>query len=363
MTRPCLWTIATTLFLVAIAGCSEPPEQRRKRELFESYKMNAEKGDPVSQYKLGVCFLSGEGTAQDFTQAAQWKAKAAAQGYFGEEIGKIIVLAEGGNVSAQYKLGRKFVEGTELPRNNDVALKWLRRAANQGSAEAQVVLGYMYAEGRGLPQDEAEAIRWWRKAASIGTDAWAPGIGMVFYGKVPEYFAGRREQYVAELNKRTAEAVRRHVAWAHYTTGLRYENSFGVTLNQTEAVRLFRLSADAGNAAAQYHLGLKYAKADGVAQDHVEAAKWYLKAAHQGHAGAQIGLADAFYGGIGVPIDLAEAFVWYDLASHVHEPSKIRRNELAATLSSEVVKREQVRSSVLLRQIQEKVLSDGERPY
>jgi TPR repeat protein len=363
MTVPRLWLVKATLMLVVMAGCSEPQEQRRRRELFENYKISAEKGDPISQYKLGDCFFNGEGTTQDFAQAANWRAKAAAQGYYGEHVARIIALAEGGDVSAQYELGRMFVEGSLVPRNNDLALRWLHEAANKGSSEAQVALGYMHAEGRGVPQDEAEAIKWWRKAASTGATGWAPCLGITYYGETPRHIAGRQDQYVAELRKRINESVRRHIAWSHYATGLRYENNLGVPLDHIEAVRLFRLSAEAGNVAAQCHLGLKFAKGDGIMQDHVEAAKWYLQAAHQGHVWSQIRLAEAFASGIGVPKDLPEAFVWYDLAADNNVPSRLRRDELIASLPSDVVKREQVRSSVLRRQIEEKVRSVGERTY
>ena len=98
-------------------------------------------------------------------------------------------------------------------------------------------------------------------------------------------------------------------------------------------------------------------------RDHVEAAKWYLQAAHQGHVWSQIRLAEAFASGIGVPKDLPEAFVWYDIAADNNVPSRLRRDELIASLPSDVVKREKVRSSVLRRQIEEKVRSVGERTY
>src|SRR5256885_17240338 len=44
----------------------------------------------------------------------------------------------------------------------------IRRAAGQGHGAAQNSLGWMYANGRGVDQDDQEAVRWYRKAAEQG---------------------------------------------------------------------------------------------------------------------------------------------------------------------------------------------------
>ena len=45
--------------------------------------------------------------------------------------------AQRGHVDAQSKLGWMFTIGKSVPRNNLVALTWLRRASERGDAEAQ----------------------------------------------------------------------------------------------------------------------------------------------------------------------------------------------------------------------------------
>ena len=54
-----------------------------------------------------------------------------------------------------------------------------------------------------------------------------------------------------------------------------------------EAVRLYRLSAEQGNADGQYELGRMYFQGQGVPQDYKEAVKWYRLSAEQGFANAQ----------------------------------------------------------------------------
>lgn len=60
-----------------------------------------------------------------------------------------------------------------------------------------------------------------------------------------------------------------------YTLGLCHENGTGVAKNEREAVRLYRIAADQGNATAQKHLGTCYQRGVGVLKDDREAVHWY----------------------------------------------------------------------------------------
>ena len=62
-----------------------------------------------------------------------------------------------------------------------------------------------------------------------------------------------------------------------------------------------RLSAEAGDAAAQFKLGAAYDNGEGVPEDDAEAVKWYRNAAEQGRARAQYNLGSMYEQGEGVP--------------------------------------------------------------
>ena len=66
-----------------------------------------------------------------------------------------------------------------------------------------------------------------------------------------------------------------------------YTNGTGVAKDEREAVRLYRLAADQGDAHAQFNLGRCYANGTGVAKDERESVRLYRLAADQGHAWAQ----------------------------------------------------------------------------
>jgi TPR repeat protein len=60
--------------------------------------------------------------------------------------------------------------------------------------------------------------------------------------------------------------------------------SHGIAQDYAEALRLYRLAAAQGLAAAQSNLGYMYHMGQGVAPDRAEAIRWFRLAAAQGFA-------------------------------------------------------------------------------
>ncbi|MBR2921623.1 MAG: sel1 repeat family protein [Kiritimatiellae bacterium] len=97
--------------------------------------------------------------------------------------------------------------------------------------------------------------------------------------------------------------------------GVMYDNGWGVTKDDSEAVKWYRKAAEQGYARAQCNLGLMYANGEGVTQDDSEAVKWFRKAAEQGLAVAQYNLGFMYANGRGVAKDEYEAVKWYRKAA------------------------------------------------
>lgn len=76
--------------------------------------------------------------------------------------------ADPGNAAAQNKLGFNYANGLGVQQDDDEAVKWFRKSAEQEIAEAQYNLGVMYDHGRGVVQSYREAVRWYRKSAEQG---------------------------------------------------------------------------------------------------------------------------------------------------------------------------------------------------
>ena len=76
--------------------------------------------------------------------------------------------ADSGDVSAQFELSRRYLNGDGLEQNDDEALRWLRMAAEGGLPRAQAGLGWMYAAGRGVKKDETLSFSWYERSAVAG---------------------------------------------------------------------------------------------------------------------------------------------------------------------------------------------------
>eukprot|EP00729_Bicosta_minor_P021129 gene21129-biopygen25357 len=113
----------------------------------------------------------------------------------------------------------------------------------------------------------------------------------------------------------------RHTSVAQNNLGFMYYTGKGVEQDHVEAVKWFRLSAEAGNAGAQYNLGCRYNKGEGVEQDDVAAAKWFRKAAEAGHAMAQNNLGSLYDNGEGVEQDDVAAAKWFRKSAEAGEAS------------------------------------------
>jgi TPR repeat protein len=82
-----------------------------------------------------------------------------------------------------------------------------------------------------------------------------------------------------------------------------------------DAMRLFRMSAEAGDPTAEDDIGDMYFQGHGVAVDYGQAMAWYRRAAAKGNAGAEEGIGALYARGQGVPMDYGEAIKWFRRAA------------------------------------------------
>ena len=115
-------------------------------------RKSAEGGDASAQYRLGLLYGEGKGIPQDFLQAKEWVEMAAMQGHAG----------------AQLYLGTLYLEGNGAPQSGQMALVWFGRSAEQDNGLACAKLGGMYARGRGVLQDFILAHMWYNLGAARG---------------------------------------------------------------------------------------------------------------------------------------------------------------------------------------------------
>lgn len=111
-------------------GLSDPTQSSDENSLKDLIKA-AEQGDTAAQFELGVHYMNGRGTLQDYRKAFEWNTKAAEHGF----------------LDAQNNLGVIYEKGQGVPQDYNKALEWFTKAAEQGLVVAQYNLGVMYHNG------------------------------------------------------------------------------------------------------------------------------------------------------------------------------------------------------------------------
>lgn len=178
-------------------------------------------------------------------------------------------LAQAGVARAQNNIGACFAEGLGVPLDRDLALKWLRLAAEGGDPVGQRNYAAFHMQGlSGDDPDYAVAADYYRRAAEQGD---APAQDMLSWMLL--------EGEVMPADPAAAKV------WAEKAAG-------------------------AGIASSMTRLGMLYHNAVGVERDPALAAAWWAKGAEAGDADAQAMLAAACHMGAGVERDGVAALAW-----------------------------------------------------
>ena len=71
-------------------------------------------------------------------------------------------------IPAMEELGRRLLQGLDMPKDPQAGAGWLLRAAGLGSAQSAFNVGVMYERGFVVERDSSKAAEWYRKAADAG---------------------------------------------------------------------------------------------------------------------------------------------------------------------------------------------------
>jgi len=354
---------------------------------YKEWKPLAEQGDVDAQYRLGQMYLKGEGFPLDIEKAIYWWSKAAEQGVGWVqkrldkllEVQKVLAQAEQGDALSQYKLGLRYSDGEGIPQDFEQGAYWVNQAAEQGNADAQYQLWIWLYDGIGIAVDRAKGFCWLAKAAEQG-HAEAQSDIRIFAKEdtgnceeAPKELEPLAEEGGAEAQSTIGIFSNIEVGVAAYQNG-DYETALkeleplaiagdpeaqnkvgwmnmlgnGVPQNSKKAFFWFHKSAEQGHPKSQFKLGFMYCSDnispyDGVPEDDEKAIYWLTKAAEQGHASAIVWLRQLFdissqiewviksakqgdyysqkdlgvmyANGNGVPQDYEKAIYWYTKAA------------------------------------------------
>jgi TPR repeat protein len=136
-------------------------------------------------------------------------------------------------ISAMEELGRRLLQGADMPKDPQAGAGWLLRAANLGSAQSAFNIGVMYERGFVVERDSSKAAEWYRKAADAGIPA------------------------------------------ARHNLALMLREGKGVARDTKAASQLFLSAARQGMAASMFSLGDMYEQGDGGNKDNAVALAWF----------------------------------------------------------------------------------------
>lgn len=110
----------------------------------------AQKGDPAMQFKLGMHYWA----RLEYQKAYNW----------------IKAAADRGHPDAVYQLGMAYLYGRGTLQNYNYAHRRFEQAARLNNHEAQYLLGIMHRDGMGVPVSRELAYAWLNIAASNGNE-------------------------------------------------------------------------------------------------------------------------------------------------------------------------------------------------
>ena len=231
----------------------------------EPSKAKSPTGDGEYHFHLGMNHYTGLGGKPNYAEAAR----------------QFQLAATAGHARAQGQLGICLLKGRGVPRNHDLAVRWLTRAADKKDAIALYTLGNFHATAK----DYVKANKYYLEASARGHAAAMNNLG-----------TSHEHGYGVPANaKKAAEwydnAARMSLAAAQCNLALMHSIGRGVPKNTERALKLYRDAAAQGDLRAQFLLGAALHFGTLGKPDRVEAAKWLQLAAHQGHAAARAHLA------------------------------------------------------------------------
>lgn len=117
------------------------------------YQKSAAANNPEGLCMMGYFYQKGYGEVQQNVQSA---------------LGCYAAAAATGDFDQMIDIARKFLEGVEVPQEEEIAVNILDEAAKSGSTDAQFYLAKCYQNGTGVNVDIGKAIALYKMASADG---------------------------------------------------------------------------------------------------------------------------------------------------------------------------------------------------
>lgn len=200
----------------------------------EDFLKAAEGGYQEAYLLSGICYRVGDGFERNDKEAFKWAKKAA------DTVNESQMDSEDIVVLSVF-LGDRYFAGEGTFQDFSEAAKWYEKAAMLGDPRAQGVLAFLYYSGKGVLTSKEKAKYWAEKAVKQGDDMGEFTLGMFNFLKEPADTEKAIYWYESASNKGNY--------WAQQSLGVIYEEGTGVEKDITKAHHYYRLAAKSGKEA------------------------------------------------------------------------------------------------------------------
>jgi len=195
-----------------------------------------------------------------------------------------------------------YEHGYGVEQNDEEAMIWYLRSAEQKYVMAYYSIGWMYLVGDGVEQNFIESKNWLSAASSL-----------IFN------IIKNEHRMLVESNREILNwhgvYLKKNDMMTQYKLGCKYFFGLGVDEDYEKALSFFLMAAEKNHVKSQYYLGILFLR-ELETINYEEAMKWLLLAAKQNHHQSQYELGCMYQLGKGCDINLEEARRWFILSEY-----------------------------------------------
>jgi len=239
----------------------------------QHYIAAASQSEENAKVNMGRLYMKGIGVKKDLVSACEWFKQCP------HHIIGITYLA-----LCYLKMGKL-----------DEAIKYLTEASDYGYFVALNELGRRYLKGNGVRKDENEAFQLFKKAADQHYALAEYNLGCIYMKGFPH--TKPDEKIASDYYKRAAEQGNKE---AQYSLAIFFLNKRSTKGNE-EAFKYLEVAANQNHIDAMYYLAESYYNGKGVRKDIPTAFTWYVKAAERRNPNAMFKLGFCELKGRGMP--------------------------------------------------------------
>ena len=314
--------LSALIVLVTLSvGADDVPSLAQVQERAEAYDQAERWGDALVEYVRVLSLAEDDETREAAGRRVDVLIallREEGSSFDGEEFKRMrSALTEAGDLKIH---GAAMLLGERLRFSGDSesAFAVFRRAAGKGHAPAMIQMGLMYSNGDGVKQDMEKASSWLRPANVKGDPMGKYLLAECFlYGKgVPQ-----NQKLAVSLLEQALELD--GPARALDLLATCYHRGWGVEVDDTKAVELYRDACGHGFFNACANLAVMYMRGDGVERSPARAIELLQDGVDDGNVRCMYFYAAAHLDGLGVEKDEAKARSWFRKSAEKGHPEAI----------------------------------------